>query len=204
MDENPGWHEREKIIQVESPKTKGTDRSLYIHLAILAIGIGFLGFILGFGIGKINLSISDTSIPTSATPSAKIKGGGVYVDEENLFAISYPTKWEIKKHADSDFPGAKFISKKGSVDFWLLADQPYLLGSKHRKAIESEEEFAVTVDDREIKGTQFNYKAGNFFMVLVLPGTTNSPQVTFWLEADDEKTKEESLSIVQSFEFLNK
>ena len=41
-------------------------------------------------------------------------------------------------------------------------------------------------------------------MVLVLPGTTNSPQVTFWLEADDEKTKEEAQIIVQSFEFLNK
>ena len=204
MDDNPDSYEREKVIQVEAPKTKGTDRSLYLHLAIFALGVGSLAFILGFGVGKINLSVSDASIPTSATPSAKIKGGGLYVNEENLFAISYPTKWEIKKHGDADFPGAKFISKKGSVDFWLLADQPYLLGSKHRKAIESEEEFTITIDDREIKGTRFNYKAGNFFMVLVLPGTTSSPQVTFWLEADDEKTKEETLNIVRSFEFLNK
>ena len=127
----------------------------------------------------------------------------MYVEEENLFAISYPQSWETKRHDSSNFVGTKLSSKKGTVEFWLLVDQPFLLGSKHQKAIESEEEITITVDDREVIGTQFNYKAGNFFIVLVLPGTANSPQVTFWLEADDEKTKEETLSITQSFEFLN-
>lgn len=203
MDENPGSSEREKVIQVAAPKTKGADKSLYISLAVFAAVVGILAFTLGFGIGKINLSVSNTQTPTTASPSAKIEEGGLYIDE-SLFAVSYPKNWDVEKHDSSDFPGAKFISKKGTVDLWLLVDQPFLLGSKHQKALESDEEITVTIDDKEIKGTQFNYKAGNFFIVLVLPGTANSPQVTFWLEADDEKTKEETLSIAESFEFLNR
>lgn len=204
MDENPESYEKEKVIKVEAPKTMGSARSLYLHLTLFAFGIGIFAFIIGFGLGKINLSVSNTQAPTSASPSAKIEGGGVYVEDESQFAISYPQNWEGKKHDSSDFPGAKLISKKGAVNFWLLVDQPFLLGTKHQKALESEEEIALTIDDREVKGTQFNYKSGNFFIVLVLPGTANSPQVTFWLEADDEKTREETLSITQSFEFLNK
>jgi hypothetical protein len=204
MDESLESPETEKIIQVESPVSAGSQRSLYTSLAILAGVLGLLAFSVGFGIGKINLSISNSPTLTTTTPSAKIEGGGVYVDEESQFAISYPKKWEVEKHDASDYAGVKLISNKGSVDLWLLVDQPFLLGAKHQKAIESDEELTLSINDLEVKGTQFNYKAGNFFVVSVLPDSTNSPQVTFWLEADDEKTKEEVISITQSFEFLNK
>ena len=126
------------------------------------------------------------------------------MDEENLYAVSYPNKWEAKGHVESDYNGVRISSKKGYVDLWLLVDQPFFLGAKHQKAIESEEEIVVTIDEREVMGSQFNYKAGNFFIILVLGDTANTPQVTFWVEADDEKTKEEALAIVQSFEYLNK
>ena len=204
MDDNLNESEDEKVVKVEAPKTSGSARSLAGALALVAFVIALLAFGVGFAAGKITLTASSAQTPKTSSPSAKIAGGGVFVDEENLYAVSYPNKWEAKGHAESDYSGVRIDSKKGYVDLWLLVDQPFFLGEKHQKVIESEGEIVVTIDEREVKGSQFNYKAGNFFIVLILADTANSPQVTIWIEADDEEIREEALSIVQSFEFLNK
>src|SRR3989344_5803281 len=204
MNEYQSTPEGEKVIQVEAPNPAGETRSLVTSLALFALIVGIISFAGGFGIGKINLSASSSQTLSSASPSAKIEGGGVYVDKENLYAISYPKKWEAQKHESGDYAGVKITSSKGTVDLWLLVDQPFLLGEKHQSAIESEGEISVNINGKDVKGTKFNYKAGNFFIILVLPDTANSPQVTFWLEADDEETNEEVIKTVQSFEFLNK
>ena len=89
------------------------------------------------------------------------------------------------------------------VDLWLLVDQPFLLGEKHQKVVKSEEEIKVEISGTEASGVQYNYKAGNYFIVLILPDSQTSHQVTFWVEADDEKTREETLKIIESFQFQN-
>jgi len=200
--ENPAPNDT-NVIQVTPPHSKSETRSLIFSIAIVTLVIGLVAFVIGFTIGKINIVASNTKAPKISTPSAAVEGWAIYSDKDALFSISHPKEWEAKKHEASDYEGVKIASKKGSVDFWLLVDQPFLLGEKHKKVIESEEDINITIDGREASGTQFNYKAGNFFIVVVLPNTENTPQVTFWLEADDSKTREEAEKIVESFEFLN-
>lgn len=200
--ENPDPNE-EKVVQVAAPNTKSETRSLIFSIAVVASVIGITTFAIGFTIGKINLAASNSQAPKVSTPSAAVAGWDIYSDNDSLFSISHPKNWKAKKHDAADYEGAKITSKKGSVDFWLLVDQPFLLGDKHKKVIESEEDIKITIDGVEAAGTKFNYKAGNFFIVLVLPSTENTPQVTFWLEADDDKTREEVTKIVESFQFLN-
>lgn len=193
---------KEKVVQIKPPSIHET-RSLIIAMIGVGLVIGILAFSIGFIVGRINLAASGTQVPKEASPSAAHADWSLYIDEDALFYISNPAKWEAKKHAASDYEGVKINSQKGYVDLWLLVDQPYFLGEKHQKAIESEEEIKVTVGEREATGTQYNYKAGNFFMVLILPATETEPQVTFWVEADDAKTREETLKIVESFTFMN-
>lgn len=195
--------EEQKVVQIAPPKPKSETKSLIISIAAVAFMIGVLAFSVGFIIGKINLAASTSQTPKESSPSASVAGWPAYSDEENLFYISYPKDWKAKKHGESDYDGVKITFKKGYVDLWLLVAQPFLLGEKHQKAIESEEEISVNVAGSEASGVQYNYKAGNYFIVLVLPNSQTSPQVTFWVEADDDKTREEALKIVESFQFLN-
>jgi hypothetical protein len=193
----------EKIVQIAPPQPKKETKSLIITISIIAFVIGLIAFGGGFLIGKINLAASTSEIPKESTPSASVAGWSVYYDEETLFSVSHPKDWKAKKHSSEDYSGVKITAKKGYVDLWLLVDQPFLLGEKHQKAIESEEEIKVKISDKEALGVQYNYKAGNYFIMIILPDSQTSPQVTFWVEADDEKTRDETLKIVESFQFQN-
>lgn len=191
----------QKIVRVKAPLQNNEIRRLIISLVIFLGVVALLAFVVGFALGKINLEARSTQTPQSASPSAKVAGWKLFNDSEAQFAISHPEKWEANKNDSSDYAGVKLTSKKGSVSLWLLADQPFLLGEAHQKALESQEDTEATIDSREATGTKYNYKAGNFFIVLVLKGAENTPQVTFWIEADDEKTRDEALKIVESFDF---
>ncbi len=193
----------QKVIQVAPPPTRSGTKSLIFALTAFALISGVLAFSLGFIIGKVNVAGTSTQPPKESTPSALIAGWLVYLDKEALFSISHPKNWKTKKHDQSDYEGVRIEGSKGYVDLWLLVDQPFLLGEKHQKVINSEEELSVNVEGRTAPGTQYNYKAGNFFIVLVLPDTETSPQITFWVEVDDDKTRQEALKIVESFKFLN-
>ncbi len=195
--------DEQKVVQIAPPQPKRETKSLIITISIIAFVTGLLAFGGGFIVGKINLAASTSQTPKESTSSASIAGWSTYSDKEAQFSISHPKDWKANKHSSADYEGVKITAKKGYVDLWLLADQPFLLGEKHQKAIESEEEIKVKISDKEASGVQYNYKAGNYFIVLILPDSQTSPQVTFWLEADDEKTREETLKIVESFQFQN-
>ena len=200
--ENPDLNE-EKIVQVVAPHAQSETKSLIFSIAVVAFVIGITTFTIGFTIGKINLAASNSQAPKVSTPSAAVAGWEIYSDNDSLFSISHPKEWGAKKHETADYEGVRISTEEGYVDLWLLVDQPFLLGEKHKKVIESEEEIKITIDGIEVSGTNYNYKAGNFFIVLVLPSSENTPQVTFWLEADDDKIKEEVTKIVESFQFSN-
>lgn len=201
MEQPP--QDAQRVVAIPPPQPKKETKSLIITIGVIALVIGLLAFGGGFIIGKINLAASTSPTPKESTPSASVAGWSIYSDEEALFSLSHPREWKAKKHQSADYEGVKITAKKGYVDLWLLVDQPFLLGEKHQKVIESEEEIKVDISGTEATGVQYNYKAGNYFIVLILTDTQTSPQVTFWVEADDEKTREETLKIVKSFEFQN-
>jgi len=159
--ENPDLNE-EKIVQVVAPHAQSETKSLIFSIAVVAFVIGIATFTIGFTIGKINLAASNSQTPKISTPSATVAGWEIYSDNDSLFSISHPKEWDAKNHEASDYEGVRISTEKGYVDFWLLVDQPFLLGEKHKKVIESEEEIKITINGVEVSGTKYNYKAGNF------------------------------------------
>ncbi|MEX0616815.1 MAG: hypothetical protein WD231_03340 [Candidatus Woykebacteria bacterium] len=195
--------ESTNVIKVSPPSTSSDRRSLIIALFAVLLIIGILTFAAGFLIGKLNYAASNNKISKESSPSAAIAGWSLYKDDEAQFALSHPKEWDTKKHEKSDYEGVKISSKKGYVDLTLLTDQPFSLSEKHQKALDKEEPLEISVGEKKASGTSYKYKAGNYLMVLVLPDTETTPQVTFWLEADEDQTKDEALKIVESFKFFS-
>ena len=190
----------EKVVQIEPPAPHET-RSVIIILIILIFIVGILSAAAGFFIGKIN-SGSKTKISQGFTPTIP-SGWSTYRDDTTKFSIAYPKEGKTDMHNQSDYEGVKISFDKGYVNLWLLVDQPLLLGEKHQKALEKEEDISVNIADKKAEGTSYKYKAGNYFIVLVLPNSPTTPQVTFWAEADETKVKDEALKIIETFRFTN-
>ncbi len=188
------------MVEIQAPQPH-EERSLVSSLAIAALIIGILAFIVGFAVGKISLAAS-SSQGLKQQPTA-VAGWSLYTDKDNLFALSYPPDWKAQKHAKADADGVQIQGNKGYVDTWLLVDQPFLLGEKQQNALSGQNTLEVDVRGNKASGTLYKYKAGNYFLVLVLGDTTTTPQVTFWAQADDDTTKDTVLKIIGSFNFLN-
>ena len=190
----------EKVVQIKPPAPHET-RLVIITLVIFIFIIGILSAVGGFFIGKISSS-GNTKISQGSSPTIP-SGWSTYKDDTTKFSIAYPKEGKTDMHNQSDYEGVKISFDKGYVNLWLLVDQPLLLGEKHQKALEKEEDISVNIADKKAEGASYKYKAGNYFVVLVAPDGPTTPQVTFWVEADDEKVKDEALKIVESFRFTD-
>ena len=190
----------EKVVQIKPPAPHET-RLVIITLIIFIFIIGILSAAAGFLIGKISSS-GNTNISQGSSPTIP-SGWSTYKDDTTKFSIAYPKEWKANLHGKSDYEGVKITGKNGYVNLWTLVDQPLLLGEKHQKALEKEEDISVNIADKKAEGASYKYKAGNYFVVLVAPDGPTTPQVTFWVEADDEKVKDEALKIVESFRFTD-
>ena len=123
----------------------------------------------------------------------------LFKDKVNQFSISYPKTWAAQAHENAD--GVKISKEENSVDLWLRFDKTVALSDDQKSGLKSTDSSTLEINGQPAILTTYEYKAGNFFIVVVLPATLEKPQATFWISAADSENRDVATKIVNSFKF---
>ncbi|MDP2671340.1 MAG: hypothetical protein Q8P13_02645 [bacterium] len=192
-----------QIIEMVSPEKK------HVHWGAVLIGLVFL-FTLGvfsFGGGILvsslvpNLGQATTKKALVATSSATPEDWQTFADKASKYQIGYPKDWKATAHERTAPAGVRLEKGVDSVELWLKFDQRLELSTEQKEGLKKQETTNLEIKGQPAILTTYEYKAGNFLNIIVLPATEKTVQVTFWVSADDSEARDLTTKIVNSFEF---
>lgn len=186
----------------------GTNKSINISLGkllfallISLIVLSGAAFFSGYFLGKyLSLPDSIKERELSNKNGAKIEGKLLFADQEGRYSLYYPLRWSVSKKP-SGIPGAVFTTKGASIELWLTVDHPVILNEENLKALEKTNNEKLLISGQEATLTEYIYKAGDYFSVIKLPATTNTPAVVFWVKSKDSILYKEAKEIATSLKF---
>jgi hypothetical protein len=193
-----------RIVNIASPVKERHPGAIIIllifltTLATISFSVGWFGSLL-----KERFAAAPAEIRSikSATASAKNPAWALYKDKDNTYSIFYPKEWKLSAHSTNDSPGVKVSDEASSVELWLRFDKAVELSSEQKQGLKSTKTESLEINGQAALITTYEYKAGNFFNVIIFPATENRPQATFWLLAADSEAKDTATQIVNSFKF---
>lgn len=189
----------ETVIELDKPAKTFSNKAIFLTLLIFLLVTVSLAFLTGFFVGKAEsnkLVVSNTSKATIKKSADKV----TFQDPKENYTLIYPATWQGTEKV-SNAPGVLIESKEGSVELWLRVEQPFSLASEQKEALATTNKVKIKVNNKELEITEYVYKTGGFFSVVVFPATTKTPLVTFWLKASDAESYKVAKEIVQSFKF---
>lgn len=190
-----------EIVEISSPTKKVSSLSLITTLILFLSILVLLAITLGYLLGK-NQSNQPQIDSKDQVVKITDKGDGIseYFDPNEKISLVYPSNWKAARKEKGP-KGGVFETTTGSVEFWLIVDQPLTLSSEQKEGVEKFNKIEIEINKQKATGTEYLYKAGNYLTIVQLKAKGSQPQVTFWLKSKDQKTYQTSLDIVKSLTF---
>ncbi len=201
MDSKVTLETGENIVEIASPQKKFSTLSLVLTLFSLLFCLTVVSFLAGFIFGKIvsNQPESD-SVRKPAVITPQKNGNSLLSDPNDNYQIVFPSTWKAASKTLGS-GGLVLETEQGSVELWLVIDQPLALSSEQKKGLEKTNQIDLTINKQKVKATEYVYKSGGFLTTAVLSATDKNPKVSFLLKTFDKQTYEVEKTILQSFRF---
>lgn len=200
-DDNPN---KEIVVKLDPPNQK-THLGALVGLLLTLLFLAAIAFGVGWFASKITNRFGSNPAQSqkekNSTSSALPSDWTTYSDKNNHYSISYPKDWDLKPHDKNSVAGVILADSSSSVELWLKIDHVVSLSSEQKAGLKSTDTKSKQIGDHPAVVTTNEYKAGNFFNIIVFPATETQDQVTFWLKADDSDLLDLETKIVESFKF---
>lgn len=189
-----------KTVEI-TPQQSFSFFSIFFAMLTLVLIPVLVFFGLGFLVGRYQVANStSTGVVQKVGSTASTKGKNLFSDIQAGYSIYYPDNWKATKH-NVGIPGVILENQGTSIEIWIGVDQPLTLSAEQKAGIDQTNKPSLTVAGQKATVTEYVYKSGNYFTIIVIPASDQKGQVTFWVKAEDKTSYTEAKDIIQTFQY---
>ncbi|HSX57703.1 MAG TPA: hypothetical protein VLE47_00330 [Candidatus Saccharimonadales bacterium] len=193
-------YQNEKVVEISSPQKSMGKASIIIFLLLFLLVVGLLSLSAGYFFGKATATKPEVKKTTVKAPAAPV-GKDVYFDSDEGYSVTYLKAWKAEGK-NGTTAGVVVKKDSSSVELSIGTEQSYTLSKDQKSKLSATKKVDVTINGKTLSMSEYSFKDSSFITSATLPATTNSPQVSILIKAENQESYDQAKEIVQSLTFL--